>query len=131
MPKGPFKDHLRAPSAGWGISDSPYGLIETDGQEANTKRTLRPFSLNHSVGPLGCAALKHGLALAIGIPQILAAASWSVCSIRLHGCAVLKHGLALAIGPLVRSHDYAALRYSNLSRRFPRPFVRLRSATVQ
>ena len=35
---------------GWSITDGPYRLVEVDGPEANTKRTLRPFGLNYSVG---------------------------------------------------------------------------------
>ena len=69
MPKGPFKDHLISPSVGWSISDGSYELVEADGLEANTKRTLKPSGLNRLVGSLsvrsfGCAALEHGLALA-------------------------------------------------------------------
>ena len=51
---------------GWSISDGPYRLVEIDGPEANTKRTLRPSGLNHAVGsvrPFGCAALKARVSL--------------------------------------------------------------------
>ena len=87
---------------GWSISDGPYRLVEADGQVAHTKRTLRPPGLNHLVGSirlLSCAALKHGLALAVGFLGCL------------HGGAALKHGLALAIGSLVRLHDCAVLKH--------------------
>ena len=71
MPNGNFKDHKRSPSAFWSISDGSYEHVEADGLEANTKRTLGPPGLKHSVGSLsvrslGCAALRPELALAIG-----------------------------------------------------------------
>ena len=55
--KRSFQGPLDVLSASWSISDTPYGLVEADDQEANTKRTLRSPGVNHSVGSVVCSGL--------------------------------------------------------------------------
>ena len=79
--------------------------------------TIRSVPL--SLRPLSCAALKHGLALAVGsldrfhsCAALKHGSALAVSSfVHLHGCAALKHGLAFAIGSLVRLHGCTAQKH--------------------
>ena len=67
--KSSFKDKQMSPSAGWSISGGLYKLVKADGRTAHTKRTLRPDGLRHSVGSLGCAALKPEVSFSRRFPR--------------------------------------------------------------
>ena len=60
---------------GWSNSDSPYRLIEVDGPEANTKETLRPSGLNHSVGSVVRSSVWLRSAKGTGLPLSIASLS--------------------------------------------------------